>query len=66
MKCGCVCVLGVIGFGMRISGRSGSASMVDKMMERRFRWFRYVKRRCLIAPVKRCKRLDTVDSRRGD
>lgn len=46
----------------------GAASVVDEMRDARFRWFRHVKRRCVDAVVRRCKRLDIVDTnyKRGE
>lgn len=36
------------------------ASVVDKIREARFRWFRRVEERCVDAPVRRCERLVIV------
>ncbi|KAG5610037.1 hypothetical protein H5410_021318 [Solanum commersonii] len=48
-----------------IRDKVGVASMVDKMREERLRWFGHVKRRCIDAPVRRCKRLVIEGTRRG-
>lgn len=43
-----------------IRDKVGVASVVNKMMEERLRWFEYVKKRRVNAPERRCDRLDTV------
>lgn len=57
-------ILGVVELGMRISMKVEMTSVVDKMREGRLRWFGYVKRRCVDAPISRCGRLDIVGARR--
>lgn len=39
--------------------------MDDKMREVRLRWYGHVKRRCIAAPVRMCKRLAIMGLRRG-
>lgn len=41
------------------------ASMVDKMRKARLRSFEHVKRRCVNAPTRLCKRLVIKGTRRG-
>jgi len=44
-----------------IRGKLGMASIEDKIREARHRWFGYIRRRSMDAPVRRCKMLDRSD-----
>ncbi|KAG5578717.1 hypothetical protein H5410_049344 [Solanum commersonii] len=48
-----------------ILDKVGVTSVMDKMEEKRLRWFGHVKQRCTYAPVMRCERLVLVVMRRG-
>ncbi|XP_070019956.1 uncharacterized protein [Nicotiana sylvestris] len=48
-----------------IRNRVGVASIEDKMRESRLIWFTHVKRRSIVAPVRRCERLAVESFRRG-
>nr|XP_009593913.1 uncharacterized protein LOC104090513 isoform X1 [Nicotiana tomentosiformis] len=48
-----------------IRDKVGLAPVEDKMREARLRWFGYVKRRSIEAPIRRCERLVLVGIRRG-
>lgn len=48
-----------------IQGKVGVAPMVDKIREVKLRWFKHVNKRCIDAPVARCKRLAMVKVSRG-
>lgn len=41
-----------------IRKKVGVASLVDKIKEARFKWFGHVQRKCVDAPIRRCKRLN--------
>ena len=41
------------------------AHIEDKMRETRLRWFGHVKRRSVDAPVRRCKRINIPEGKRG-
>ncbi|XP_070025231.1 uncharacterized protein [Nicotiana sylvestris] len=48
-----------------IRDKVGETPVEAKMREARLRWFRYVKRRSIDAPVRRCERLALGGERRG-
>ncbi|XP_070050346.1 uncharacterized protein [Nicotiana tomentosiformis] len=48
-----------------IRDKVGVAPIEDKMREARLRWFGYVRRRSIDAPVRRCERLTSEGLRRG-
>ena len=43
----------------------GVAYIEDKIREAKLHWFGHIKRRNMDAPVRRCKRLDCSEYRRG-
>ena len=48
-----------------IGGLVKVAPIGDKMRETRLRWFGYVKRRRVDAPVRRCERINIPEGKRG-
>lgn len=48
-----------------IQGKVEVTSLADKMRKARLRWFRYMKRRCVDVPVRKCERLTVTKVRRG-